>query len=89
MDRAKIIFSGLVQGIGFRYTTLRLAKTIGLKGWVKNLNDGRVEVQAEGSKTAIDQLCTALDGQFGGYIKGKTIEFSQCLGDFRAFEIRD
>ncbi len=44
----QIIFSGVVQGVGFRFTARSLALRYGVKGWAKNLSDGRVEVRAEG-----------------------------------------
>jgi acylphosphatase len=47
---------GRVQGVGFRYFVLRRAEELGLDGWVKNLPDGRVRVEATGSVEAIDRL---------------------------------
>ena len=46
--RKHIIFSGRVQGVGFRYTACYLARPLGLTGWVKNLTDGRVEAELQG-----------------------------------------
>ena len=42
--------SGRVQGVGFRFYTVRVAKRFGITGWVRNLYDGRVEIYAEGRK---------------------------------------
>jgi len=42
--------SGRVQGVGFRFYTVRVAKRFGITGWVRNLYDGRVEIYAEGPK---------------------------------------
>ena len=44
----QIFFSGIVQGVGFRFTARSLALRYGINGWVKNLPDGRVELKAEG-----------------------------------------
>jgi len=41
MVRAHIHFSGTVQGVGFRYTTVSIAKALSLTGWVKNLSNGK------------------------------------------------
>ena len=47
---------GRVQGVGFRYTTERTARQLGLTGWVRNLPDGGVEVWAQGTPTAVRRL---------------------------------
>ena len=44
----RIFVFGKVQGVGFRYHTLEMAQSLDLKGWVRNLNDGRVEILAFG-----------------------------------------
>jgi acylphosphatase len=48
--------SGRVQGVCFRMETSQQAKILGLSGWVRNLEDGRVEVMASGESTLIEQL---------------------------------
>ncbi len=55
----KVLFSGRVQGVGFRYTTLRLARAMGVKGYVKNLEDGRVEGVFTGERAweLVKELC--------------------------------
>lgn len=47
---------GRVQGVGFRYFVLRRAEELGLHGWVKNLPDGRVRVEAAGSSEVLDRF---------------------------------
>lgn len=49
----KFIISGLVQGVGFRYFTQRSAARHQVRGYVRNLEDGRVEAWAEGSEKAV------------------------------------
>lgn len=87
MTRAHIYYSGMVQGVGFRYTTQRYAKALGLLGWVKNLNDGRVEIEAQGPKANINQLIDNLKDHFGGYIKEVDVSFQPALVPFISFEI--
>ena len=45
---------GKVQGVGFRFFATRVARRLGLKGWIENLRDGTVEAQVEGEAAAID-----------------------------------
>jgi len=52
----RFVISGRVQGVGFRAFAEREARQIGVTGWVRNLDDGRVEVQANGSETQLDQF---------------------------------
>jgi acylphosphatase len=87
MVQAHIVYSGVVQGVGFRFTTQRKAKELHLTGWVRNLSDGRVEILAEGPKKTIQQLIENLDEHFGQYIKSKQISFSNYQGVFSDFLI--
>ena len=61
--RKHIYFSGCVQGVGFRYSAVYLARPLGLTGWVKNLWDGRVEMEAQGEEDAIYRLVSELRNQ--------------------------
>ena len=54
------VFSGQVQGVGFRYRAYIIAREIGLTGWVMNLDDGRVEMEVQGRDEEILQLTTRL-----------------------------
>lgn len=51
--RFRIFVSGLVQGVGFRAYTQRVAESYGLSGWVRNLPDGRVEILVEGDEEVL------------------------------------
>jgi acylphosphatase len=51
--RAHVYISGIVQGVFFRSSTVRLARELGLCGWVRNLPDGRVEAVFEGEEEAV------------------------------------
>lgn len=61
--RKHIIFTGRVQGVGFRYTAVHLARPLGLTGWVKNLRDSRVEMEVQGRSEAIERLLSGLRNQ--------------------------
>ena len=53
---ARLLISGLVQGVGYRYWAVGEARRLGLEGWVRNLTDGRVEILALGSEDRIKEL---------------------------------
>lgn len=61
--RRHIYFSGMVQGVGFRYRSSYLAQSLGLTGWVKNLWDNRVEMEIQGEKKDIEAFLDRLQSQ--------------------------
>lgn len=64
MIRKRIYFSGYVQDVGFRYTVIQLARRFHLTGWVKNLYDGRVEMEVQGKSEEYECLMQAVKNQF-------------------------
>ncbi len=70
MTARRYIVKGRVQGVGFRYFTHRIAQELGVRGWVKNLPTGTVEVYAEGDEDPIEQLLTGIKkGPFLGFVE--------------------
>ena len=55
-ERWRLMVEGDVQGVGFRNACCRRAAELGLSGWVRNLSDGRVEIQAEGASYQLNEL---------------------------------
>jgi len=53
LTRVRVIIKGFVQGVGFRYFAMQLARDYGLTGWVRNREDGSVEVEAEGEELIV------------------------------------
>ncbi|MCK6456427.1 MAG: acylphosphatase [Phycisphaerae bacterium] len=86
--RRTILFSGRVQGVGFRYTTCNVARTLPVAGYVRNLADGRVETVVEGPPDEIDRLVRRLRDTFGASIRDVHETASPATGEFRGFEIR-
>ncbi|MEM2726750.1 MAG: acylphosphatase [Archaeoglobaceae archaeon] len=56
MKAVEIYVSGVVQGVGFRYFTMRVARELGIKGFVKNLPDGRVYIYAVGEESSLEKF---------------------------------
>ena len=83
-----IRFSGTVQGVGFRYTTQRVADGFAVAGFVRNLADGRVEVVAEGPPGEIRRFVEAIRAKMGNCISNVEERAEPADGRFRAFEIR-
>jgi acylphosphatase len=52
----RVLVSGLVQGVGFRFSAVRAADRLAVAGWARNLADGRVEVHAQGEAAAVEAL---------------------------------
>lgn len=86
----KIFVSGLVQGIFFRQFIQQKAKELELKGFVRNLDDGRVEVVAEGKDENVNQLVEACkQGPPQAEISGVEVQEinHQGFSDFKALKI--
>ena len=87
MVQAHILYSGTVQGVGFRYMVQRYAVSLDLTGWVKNLPNGSVEILVNGSKENIETLCQNIEEQFGRNIKNKEIQQTTSEKEFENFQI--
>lgn len=81
-------FAGRVQGVGFRYATLQLAREFEVTGYVKNLPDGRVLLEIEGTRADIDALVEAIEERMHGYIRKTERASSRGVPQYSGFEIR-
>ncbi len=82
-----IIFSGQVQGVGFRFTAFNIAKRCELTGFVRNLPDGGVEMLAQGPIEAVDDCIRDIKEQFSGYIRETKTEEITPNPQYTEFEI--
>ncbi len=83
-----ILFSGHVQGVGFRYTAKTVATGFEITGTVRNLLDGRVELIAEGKREELEAYRAALyDAGLAGFIRDEQLSWSPAENKFRGFEI--
>ena len=88
MHRRIIHFDGRVQGIGFRYTTQNIAMRYAVHGYVRNLEDGRVELVLEGDDREMDGVLTCLRQKMNTYIRHVDSETYPATGEFETFAIR-
>lgn len=86
--RAHIFYEGAVQGVGFRFTAERVASSLGISGWVRNLSDGRVEILCEGSEPSLNLFMEKLYSVFKRNLANVDIEWCEAKGDLDAFDIR-
>lgn len=88
MQRRTYLFSGHVQGVGFRYTARAVASTRPVSGYVRNMPDGRVEMVMEGEPADMDAVVQRLQEQMEGHISRMIVQESPALGDLVGFEVR-
>ena len=89
MKTTRFLVSGLVQGVGFRFFTRSTARSLGLRGYARNLADGRVEVVAVGSEEALRQLHEMLGrGPAGASVDGVVVSETTLHPEPDGFEIR-
>ncbi|MCS7115566.1 MAG: acylphosphatase [Nitrososphaerota archaeon] len=87
--RAHVFVSGRVQGVFFRAETRREAKKQGVKGWVRNTPDGKVEAIFEGEEENVKQLIEFCKrGPPGARVTKVDVKWETFTGEFRDFEIR-
>lgn len=83
-----IFYAGRVQGVGFRFTAIDIARGLGVCGWVKNLRDGRVELVAEAEEDILKDLLSQVNNLFARYIQDADINWQAAAGEFKDFTIQ-
>jgi acylphosphatase len=83
-----VFFSGHVQGVGFRYAVLQVAKEFDVAGFVINLPDGRVQLEAEGERNEVLAFVVAAEERMHGYIRKIERSERRRKALFEGFEIR-
>lgn len=87
-ERLTAYFSGSVQGVGFRFTALRISESYQVTGYIRNLPDGRVELVAEGEKKELDEFFRAIKKRMSSYIRDVDERHAPAKEDFKTFVIR-
>ena len=85
---ATVFFSGRVQGVGFRYQALQVAKEFEVSGWVRNLPDGRVHLETEGRPDEVKDFIAALQERMEGHIRKIEQTTGTRAPQFSGFTIR-
>lgn len=88
MQRRTYLFTGRVQGVGFRYTARQAAAGHPVTGYVCNLPDGRVELVMEGAGAGMDAVIEQIVADLGHHVSRSTCDEGPATGEFRGFGVR-
>jgi acylphosphatase len=87
-EQLHVFYSGRVQGVGFRYRVKALAAGFDVTGWIRNLDDGRVELRAEGARNELEAFRDAIrDSELRSFIHQEDFSWKEARGEFRGFSI--
>lgn len=89
MKRVHLTISGEVQEVFYRYNSVEKAQILGLKGWVKNTLDGKVEIVAEGDRENLEKfIAWCRKGPSFAKVSGVIIDWEESTGEFSSFEVK-
>jgi acylphosphatase len=86
--RVHVLYSGRVQGVGFRFTAEAIARKLQIGGWVSNLRDGKVEIVAEGEEPVLKNFLTQIAEEMSHYIINADVSWERPTGEFKDFGMR-
>lgn len=85
---AYIVVKGLVQGVGFRWFVERIARKLGLNGYVRNLYNGNVEIEVEGDRSLIEELIAQVKvGNRQARVTDLDVDWRECQHHYHDFQI--
>jgi len=88
LARVHVLIEGDVQGVGFRFSTERVATKLGLAGWVRNRPEGAVEAVFEGERSVVDQMVAWCHrGPSSAYVNNVNVNWESPSGDLAGFRI--
>ncbi len=88
LQQRRVRFFGMVQGVGFRWTTRHTAGNYEVTGWVRNLPDGSVEMLAEGEPQVLDAFLDDLCSRMEHYIREHRVQEGPASRSFQGFSIQ-
>lgn len=87
-ERVHVVLTGYVQGVGYRFFAVRRAREFDVKGWVRNCDDGTVEVVAEGESGLLkDYIRTLRTGPAAADVRSAKVTPQPYRGEFREFSV--
>ena len=87
-ERREVYFSGRVQGVGFRYTARDIAARFDVRGFVQNLEDGRVLLVVEGQPRVLDAYVRAVQAELSRFITSSQPTVLPATDEFTSFNVR-
>lgn len=89
MMRKNVVLTGMVQGVGFRFSAQRKAQELHITGWVRNRDDGAVEAEIQGTEEQVDEMLRWLrEGPRGAEVGSFEVTDAAELGSEKSFAIR-
>jgi acylphosphatase len=89
MTAKRVIYEGRVQGIGFRFSVKEIARGYEVAGWVRNLPDGRVHLEAQGEDSEVEAFLQGIeDSHLGAHIRRKLITRIDLVPGLKGFQIK-
>ncbi len=86
--QVRAVYSGRVQGVGFRFTAQSIAGALKITGWVKNLSDGTVEILAQGEEEALKDYLGRIQNYFHNYIQDINTSWQEANNNFKDFGVK-
>ena len=89
MIARRVIYEGRVQGVGFRFSVKEIAHGYEVAGWVRNLPDGRVQMETQGDESEIEAFLQAIeDSHLRPHIRRKVVTTIEPVSGLKGFQIR-
>jgi acylphosphatase len=89
MTARRVMYEGRVQGVGFRFSVKEIAQGFEVAGWVRNLPDGRVQLEVQGEESEIEAFLKAIeDSHLRAHIRRKLITPTEAVSGLKGLQIQ-